>query len=338
MKLIWTLVLATLFVGCASNETPTQKPSEEVTPLTKDITQFEYPYPVHFHQFDSQGETLKMGYMDVAANGEQKGVIVLLHGKNFSGFYFKTLIEHFSAQGLRVIVPDQIGFGKSSKPLSYQYSFHALATNTLGLLEAIGVERFKLLGHSMGGMLATRISLMSPERVSELALVNPIGPEDWKTMLRYRSIDEWYQRELRASVDGMRNYQRKSYYDGVWKPEYEEFLAVGKGLLAGPDWPHMAMVSAKLYDMIYTQPVYYEFKNLGVKTLLLLGDRDRTALLKDTASKELLPKLGRYDQLGPKVIKMIPKGKLVMLKNLGHMPFVEDFEGTTKALDQFFLR
>ncbi len=332
MKLIWTLVLMTLLGACASTS------KEEITPLTKDISAFEYPYPVQFHQFDSQGSTLKMGYMDVAATGPEKGVIVLLHGKNFSGFYFKTLIDHFKSQGLRVIVPDQIGFGKSTKPLSYQYSFHALGTNTLAMLDALGVTKFKLLGHSMGGMLATRIALMAPKRVSELALVNPIGLEDWKTMLDYRTIDEWYQRELKASVQGMRNYQQKSYYDGVWKPEYEEFLAVNKGLLAGPDWPHMAMISAKLYDMIYTQPVYYEFKNLQVKTLLLLGDRDRTALLKDTASKELLPTLGRYDLLGPKVIKMIPKGELVVLKNLGHMPFVEDFKATTKALDQFFLR
>ncbi len=332
MKLIWTLILATMLGACAS------APKGDVAPLTRDIVEFNYPYPVKFHQLESQNTSLKMGYMDVAANGPEKGVIVLLHGKNFSGFYFKTLIDHFKEKGLRVIVPDQIGFGKSTKPISYQYSFHALATNTLGLLEAIGVEKFKLLGHSMGGMLATRISLMAPERVSELALVNPIGLEDWKTMLSYRTVDEWYERELRATVDGMRNYQKKSYYDGVWKPEYEEFLAVNKGLLAGRDWPHVAMVSAKLYDMIYTQPVYYEFKNLKVKTLLLLGDRDRTALLKDTASKELLPNLGRYDLLGPKVVAMIPKGKLVVLKNLGHMPFVEDLGRTTKALDQFYLK
>src|SRR5690606_8016146 len=139
-----------------------------------------------------------------------------------------------------------------SKPLNYQYSFHALAENTLKLLKELGVEKFQLLGHSMGGMLATRLSLMAPQKVKRLTLVNPIGLEDWKTMLPYRTIDEWYQRELNSTVDKMRAYQQKSYYDGAWKPEYEEFLAVNKGLLKGEDWPHVAMVSAKLYDMIYT--------------------------------------------------------------------------------------
>lgn len=325
IAIVWALLI---LVSCAGVDSQQQG-------FTRDIPEFEYPFAVKEHSFSSQGETVQMSYMDIHPSDSPKDVIVLLHGKNFSGFYFKTLIDYFRSQGLRVIVPDQIGFGKSSKPKNYQYSFHALGENTLGLLKSLNVDKFLLLGHSMGGMLATRISLMAPERVSKLMLVNPIGLEDWKTMLPYREIGEWYQRDLAASVDKMRAYQQKSYYDGVWKPEYEEFLAVNKGLLQGPDWPEIAMTQAKLSDMIITQPVLYEFKNLKVPTLLLLGDRDRTALLKDVAPPELLPKLGRYDLLGPKVVKLIPNGKLVVLKNLGHMPFVEDFDATVKALMQF---
>lgn len=328
MKFVTLSFLFLILFSCASTK-------GDKTGFSKEIPEFDYPYLVGHHYFPSQGEDVQMAYMDVKPEGAIKDTVVLLHGKNFSGFYFKTLIEHFQSKGLRVIVPDQIGFGKSSKPLSYQYSFHALASNTLSLLSSIGVEKFQLLGHSMGGMLATRVSLMAPERVKGLMLVNPIGLEDWKTMLPYRTIDEWYQAELNSSVDKMRAYQQKSYYDGVWKPEYEEFLAVNKGLLKGSDWPIIARTQAKLSDMIVTQPVLYEFKNLTMPTLLLLGDRDRTALMKDKASPELLPKLGRYDLLGPKIVKLIPRGKLVVLKNLGHMPFVEDFEQTTKALDQF---
>ena len=229
MKLIaiaWALLV---LCSCAGVDSQQQG-------FTRDIPEFEYPFAVKEYSFNSQGERVQMSYMDVAPTHSPKDVIVLLHGKNFSGFYFKTLINYFRDQGLRVIVPDQIGFGKSSKPQNYQYSFHALGENTLGLLKSLNVDKFLLLGHSMGGMLATRISLMAPERVSKLMLVNPIGLEDWKTMLPYRAIGEWYERDLAASVDKMRAYQQKSYYDGVWKPEYEEILAVNKGLLQGPDW------------------------------------------------------------------------------------------------------
>lgn len=78
--------------------------------------------------------------------------------------------------------------------------------------------------------------------------------------------------------------------------------------------------------MIFTQPVVYEFKNLKVPTLLLLGTRDRTAVGKGWAAPHVQEKLGRYDQLGKEVIRQIPKGKLVELPGIGHMPQVEAFD------------
>ncbi|MFX6846157.1 alpha/beta hydrolase, partial [Acinetobacter baumannii] len=93
----------------------------------------------------------------------------------------------------RVIAPDQIGFCTSSKPDHYQYSFQQLAQNTHALLEKIGVKQPILLGHSTGGRLATRYALMYPQQTKLLAMVNPIGLEDWKAKgVPYRTIDQWY--------------------------------------------------------------------------------------------------------------------------------------------------
>jgi pimeloyl-ACP methyl ester carboxylesterase len=77
-------------------------------------------------------------------------------------------------------VPDQIGFCKSSKPQAYQFRFHQLASNTRALLASLGVEKSILLGHSTGGMLAFRYALTYPDQTAALAVVNPIGLEDWK--------------------------------------------------------------------------------------------------------------------------------------------------------------
>ncbi len=79
-----------------------------------------------------------------------------------------------------LVAPDQIGFGKSSKPLYYQYTFQQLAINTLAILDSLQIKKISVLGHSMGGMLATRFTLMYPERVDNFILANPIGLEDWK--------------------------------------------------------------------------------------------------------------------------------------------------------------
>jgi pimeloyl-ACP methyl ester carboxylesterase len=141
---------------------------------------FEYPYTLKHFAFQSQGKSLQMGYMDVAAHGKANGrTVVLMHGKNFCAATWDSSIKALSESGYRVIAPDQIGFCTSSKPDNYQYSFQQLATNTQQLLKALGIQKATLLGHSTGGMLATRYALLFPEQVEQLALVNPIGLEDW---------------------------------------------------------------------------------------------------------------------------------------------------------------
>lgn len=130
---------------------------------------FKYPYPLQHFQFQSQGKTLQMGYMDVAPKGQANArTVVLMHGKNFCGATWEGSIKALSDAGYRVIAPDQIGFCSSSKPDHYQYSFQQLATNTHQLLEQLGIQKATFIGHSTGGMLATRYALMYPSKPSSL--------------------------------------------------------------------------------------------------------------------------------------------------------------------------
>ena len=78
---------------------------------------YEYPYKVEFLPLTIEGQDLRMAYMDVPPDKEPNGkTVVLLHGKNFFGSYWRNTIHFLTRNGFRVIVPDQIGFGKSSKP------------------------------------------------------------------------------------------------------------------------------------------------------------------------------------------------------------------------------
>ncbi|WP_179178921.1 alpha/beta fold hydrolase [Pseudomonas sivasensis] len=287
---------------------------------------FQYPYPLEHFQFQSQGESLQMGYMDVPAKGTANGrAVVLMHGKNFCGATWESSIKALSDAGYRVIAPDQVGFCSSSKPEHYQYSFQQLALNTHQLLEKLGIQKVTLLGHSTGGMLATRYALMYPEQTEQLALVNPIGLEDWKALgVPALSVDQWYARELKVSADGIRQYQLNTYYVGRWKPEYERWVDMYAGLSNGPGHTRVAWNSALIYDMIFTQPVYYEFKNLQMPTLLLIGTSDNTAIGKDVAPPEVKAKLGNYAVLGKTVAKLIPHATLVEFPGLGHAPQMEE--------------
>jgi len=286
-----------------------------------------YPYAVHTFAFESQHQLLRMAYMDVAPTANDRGeTVVLLHGKNFNGAYFGQVIADLAAAGYRVVTPDQVGFGKSSKPANYQYSFAQLADNTVALLDELNIDKAHVLGHSMGGMLATRFALDHSGRTLRLILLNPIGLEDWRRFgVPYQTVDQWYTRELDKTADKIKAYQRASYYDGKWNPAYDRWVDLLVAPLQSEDYPRLAWNQALTYDMIFTQPVVYEFDRLTMPTLLIVGTRDRTALGKNLVSKEIAATMGRYDQLGKTVAARIPDATLIELDDLGHLPHIEDY-------------
>lgn len=292
------------------------------------LEHIEYPFEEQVFEFSSQQQALEMVYMDLpSASDSTRGTVLLLHGKNFSGSYFKETAQALSKAGFRVLMPDQIGFGKSTKPAHYQYSFHQLAENTKALLESKGVSNVHVLGHSMGGMVASRFALMYPEVTTSLTLLNPIGLEDWKAKgVPYQDIDAWYTSELNKTGEKIRAYQLDSYYDGKWKDAYDPWVELLVAFIDSPDYPRMAWNQALTYDMIFTQPVVHEFPQLAMPTLLVIGQRDRTALGKGSVSPELRAQLGNYPELGRTAHAAIPQSELVEMEGIGHLPHIEDFE------------
>jgi pimeloyl-ACP methyl ester carboxylesterase len=325
-----TALVAALLLGSAA--TATAQAADPV--YGPELEGFTYPYPVQQYEFTSQGTALHMAYMDVKPTGAANGrTAVLLHGKNFCGATWDATIKSLAGAGYRVIAPDQVGFCKSSKPAHYQYTFQQLADNTHALLESIGIKRATFVAHSTGGMLAVRYALMFPQQTEQLALVNPIGLEDWKTLgVPSLGVDKWYARELAQTADKIRAYEKSTYYVNTWKPEYEQWVQMLAGLNRGSGQKIVAWNSALLYDMIYTQPVVYEFPQLKVPTLLMIGLKDTTAIGKDAAPEAIRPKLGRYSELGKKTAQAIPGAKLVEFPDLGHAPQMQDPEAFHGAL------
>lgn len=300
---------------------------------------YKYPFEVHYLDLKTQNQELKMAYMDVQPKKTNGKTVLLLHGKNFNGAYWKKTISALTADGYRVVVPDQIGFGKSSKPIGYQFTFQQLAQNTKAILGKLKIDKVYLLGHSMGGMLATRFTLMYPEKVEKLILENPIGLEDWKRVTPYISIDQNYQSELQASYETAKDYQLGFYYDNKWKPEYDEWVYLLTGWTKHPDYPIVAMNNAQTSDMIFTQPIVYEFSDIKIPTLLIIGTRDRTAIGKaNVKDKALREKMGQYQILGKETQKKISNAQLVELENVGHLPHIEVFDRFIEPLKAFLIK
>src|SRR6201985_1631805 len=329
LSIKWILMSSLMFASVARAQQPS------VTPYDIDLTNYSYPYPVQFITLNIQGEALKMAYMDVKPSNANGHVVMLLHGKNFSGFYWKQTIAILAENGYRVIIPDQIGFGKSSKPKHLQYSFQLLCQNTKAILDSLGIQKIYLLGHSMGGMVATRFALMYPETVEKFILENPIGLEDWKVKVPYQSVDTWYQNELKQNYTSFKQYEQESYYHGTWKAEYDKLLEIEVGWTLSKDYDRIAWNSALTYDMIFTQPVCYEFENIKAPALLLIGQLDRRDMGKHLVSEDVRKTLGNYPVLGKLTNEKIKGSKLVELDGLGHVPHVEAFDRFIGPLLEF---
>jgi pimeloyl-ACP methyl ester carboxylesterase len=294
--------------------------------------QVTYPYPVKYFPLSIENKTMRMAYMDIAPTQPNGKAIILFHGKNFNGYYWKAVIPALAAKGYRVIVPDQVGWGRSDKP-DLHYSFHMLAANNKLLLDSLKIEKVVVLGHSMGGMLAVRFALMHPGLVQKLILENPIGLEDYKAFVPYQPLEKLYAKERTATYESYKKYQQ-SYYP-KWKPEYDQYVQAQAESLADTAFERIAFVNAVTYQMIYEQPIVYELNNLKTPTLLIIGQEDRTIVGKDQLNENDKMKFGQYPLLGKKTRNRIGGSKLAELPGIGHIPHIQDTPLFLKTLNEF---
>jgi pimeloyl-ACP methyl ester carboxylesterase len=301
-------------------------------PLSITLENVEYAYPVNFLPINVEGQDLRMAYMDIKPLKPNGSSVLLFHGKNFAGYYWTNVIKALSESGYRVIVPDQLGFGKSSKAF-INYSFHTLAGFNKQLIDSLGVKQTVVMGHSMGGMLATRFALLYPANTTQLVLENPIGLEDYRTFVPYASTETMYRTELKTTPESVKKYYQSSYFV-EWKPEYDELVRIASGVTGSSDFPRAAKVAAMTSQMIYEQPIVHEFPLLKVPVLLLIGTQDKTIVGKARLSTEDQKKYGQYTVLGRQTAARIPGSKLVEFSNSGHIPHLEIATEFLKALTE----
>jgi pimeloyl-ACP methyl ester carboxylesterase len=308
-------------------------PAAAPEPLGIAMEGYPYPFPVKQLALTVEGQDLRMAYMDVAPTGAPNGrTALLLHGKNFFGAYWEGPIRALAAAGFRVVVPDQLGFGKSSKP-DLHYTFELLAQTTKRLLDELGVKEVAVVGHSMGGMLATRFALMYPQETKQLVLENPIGLEDYRAKVPYQPVEANYKNTLSQTEESLRKFIGS--YFAHWKDAYEPYVQVPYRWTLSSEYPRYARASALTYDMIYTQPIVHDLPRIRAPTLLVIGQSDHTVVGRQLVSKEVLATLGDWAALGKKAATAIPGARLVDVADCGHIPHLEAPEKFREALLAF---
>lgn len=311
------LVLCSAAFAAAQQRTPVQAPPD-VKPMSPALEDVAYPHPVKYMPLTLYTHDVRMAYMDVPPAGPPNGrTVVLLHGMNFYGEYWSGTIEVLHREGFRVVVPDQVGFGRSAK-IVIPYTLSGMAANTRKLLETLGIPKAVIVGHSMGGMVATRFGLLYPDVAEKLVLYNQIGLTDARLQRPPADIDAAYKALLSQTYDSI--YQGLArYFPSGMKPEYERYVKIQYGWSLSGNWPTAATIRALAQQMVYEDPVVYDWAHIKVPAMQLGGEKDGA----------------NFPELAKRVCDTIPKCELVLLPNLGHVPHFEAPDVFYKALLKF---
>ncbi len=322
------LLTPTLALAQPQDIPPIPTPTD-VKPGSITSEDVDYPYPSKYLPLTLYGQDVRMAYMDVAPVGTPNGhTVMLFHGNNFAGFYFGNIIQALSKEGFRVIVPDQIGYGRSSKPI-IPYSFHDLARNSRQLLRSLNIEKAMLVGHSAGGMLAARFASQYPDVLEKVVIYNPIGVVDGRFSGRPAdSVDEGYKRTLATTFPQIRSSIARyvAHNAKAWNADFEKYVRVRYAWTLSADWPRLAMVQTLIGQMLSQDVVVDDWAHIKTPTLVFGGSEDYLAGTPANFQARM-----KY------IADTIPNGngKLLLLPGLGHVPHLEDAGRTLPPLIAF---
>lgn len=323
-----SLLLLCLTAGFGQSGAQEAALGRDVKPGSINCEECPYPYPSSYLPLTLYGQEVRMAYMDVAPEGRANGhTVVLLHGNNFAGFYFGRLIDGLRREGFRVIVPDQIGYGRSSKPV-IPYYLADMARNTRAILQKLNIPKVMVVGHSMGGMLSARFATQYPAVTERLVLYNPIGLSDARFNGPAVDPETAYQRNLASTYPTIRaSIQRYvAHKPSAWNDEFESYVRIRYSWTLGAEWPRLARVQTLLSGVIYLDPVVYDWSHIQAPTLVFGGAED---MLAGTAAA--------FQEGMKRIAAAIPqgKGRVELLPGIGHVPFVEAPERSWPPLIAF---
>jgi pimeloyl-ACP methyl ester carboxylesterase len=283
---------------------PTEAPAHWGA-VSANFEEIPYPYPVHFLELNRFQQDIRMAYMDVPPSGRENGQTVFIqHGMNFYSEAYTPTIKALSAAGFRVIAVDRIGYGKSTKPI-LPYSFNFVAANMKSLLDELEIDEVAIFGHSMGGMTVSRFAMVYPDITTHVVMVNQIGLTDQRQSRPWRDPFAGGGTTTYQSI--LRGHQ--NYFPLRWPPEHLEFVRRQFGQTMSGEWNRVAQVRRLQGQMLYDDPVVYDWQHIASKALVIGGEED--GLVDD------------FPTLAHNVNNQLQNSTILLYPDVGHAPQIE---------------
>src|SRR3977135_2782409 len=291
-------------------------------PCGSSLERFASPCLVSMRPLVNDGEPVRMAYMDAAPAQPNGRTVVLLHGRNFPSSYWAPVIKTLNDAGYRVVVPDQIGFGKSSKP-SADLHFDTLARNTIALLDHLQIPKADVVAHSLGGMLGVRIARAYPDRVAHLVLAAPIGLEDYRLYVPPTPTKKILENEDRLTSDGCRKQVETNYALKLPPDQITPLIDARFNIKGSSEYPRWLRAFVNSAQMIYREPVVHEIPLITQPTLFIMGADDHNAPGKPNAPQDLWPEMVNNAELAKALATKMPDAGAEVIPNAGHLVFLD---------------
>lgn len=262
--------------------------------------------PVH-HKSVNAG-TIKTKYLS-AGQGDP---VILLHGNISYGISWFPVIGPLSSR-YRVIAPDVVGYGESDKPpASYDDSYYCSWLSDF--MDALGLQRAHIVGHSQGGAIALHYALDYPERVEKLVIVNSGGLGRLESIGVFFALF-WYV--LFPSHKAYLRIGKYSVHESEKSIELEALRGYGVEASRMPGARRAPLLSGKVGSRIPPE----QLSSISQETFLIWGEQDKYFSVSQAEDAH----------------KSIPGSQIRIINNSGHVPFYDQPVEFNNVLMRFLL-
>ncbi len=264
------------------------------------------------HSIDVDG--VRLHYVE-AGSGPP---LLLLHGLNGSTFGFRMLTPYLTSH-FRVIALDLMGFGYSERPPHRDYSLSAQARLVAGFLDALGIERASVLGHSLGGAVAMHLALQFPDRVDRLILVSSAADTEMRRGLRSSRLVRPLLPVVAVFTVQNKRFRRMSLRSACYDPSFVTPEIVEGYLAPTRVRGHLRALGAMMVDRHKDPPL--DLAAITQPTLILWGAADRWLPISH----------------GGRLMALIPNSRMEVIEGAGHLVLEEQPEESARVLTDFLL-
>jgi pimeloyl-ACP methyl ester carboxylesterase len=256
---------------------------------------------------------IRTNYLEAGA-GED---VVLIHGSGpgVTAYANWRVVIPELAKDYHVVAPDMVGFGFSDRPDGVKYELQTWADQTLGLMDALGIERTHLVGNSFGGAIALRLATQHPGRVDKMVLMGSMGV-DFKITPGLEAVWGYTPsfENMRAVLDVFA-YSRELVNDELAEVRFRASTQPGFQESFGSMFPAPRQ---KQVEAMSTPE--RELKKLPHRTLIVHGREDQVIPLETSL----------------KLAELLDNADLQVFSHCGHWSMIERTRDFNRAVRQFF--